>query len=104
MTVRFATTVQGGAQMVRAQQTSAQVVSRVLVFHETGAAGGTPKFLEDLRRSFPRPREFLEAGVDRKRHPRRSSGHRRRRQTSRAEGPCRGLRRVGSTWPKTEQS
>lgn len=59
MTVRFATTVQGGAQMVRAQQTSAQVVSRVLVFHETGAAAGTPKFLEDLRRSFPRPSEIF---------------------------------------------
>ena len=45
--------------MVRAQQTSAQVVSRVLVFHETGAAAGTPKFLEDLRRSFPRPSEIF---------------------------------------------
>jgi hypothetical protein len=45
--------------MARAQRSSSQTVSRVIVFHETGAATGTPKFLDDLTRSFPKPRELF---------------------------------------------
>jgi subtilisin len=59
MALRFAETVSGGAQMARAQQSSAQAVSRILVFHETGAATGTPKFLADLTSSFPKPSDIF---------------------------------------------
>jgi subtilisin len=45
--------------MARAEQGSGQPVARVIVFHETGAAAAAPKFLEDLTRSFPKPREIF---------------------------------------------
>jgi len=45
--------------MARTQQLPSSAVSRVLVFHESGAAAARPKFLEDLTGAFPRPRDLF---------------------------------------------